>query len=207
MTARLRRVMSPPIGSILSTSAPWSARNIVAYGPETTPVRSSTRTPFRGPAIGSFPQFESPFAFHGTPRHSSHAQIRSSDIFICDQRLRVAGELNPSLTEDVDVISQLGGEVIVLLDKQDRNPRSFDVHENGFELLNDHRRQTLAGFIENHQIGPSHQRPPDGQHLLLAARKLAAETSAPLREPGKYFEHMFNRLAPGPMLRRAISDR
>src|SRR5712672_1332181 len=49
MVARLRRVMSPPIGSILSTSAPWSARNMVANGPDTTPVKSSTRTPLSGP--------------------------------------------------------------------------------------------------------------------------------------------------------------
>src|ERR1700686_5445697 len=49
MVSRLRRVMSPPIGSILSTSAPWSARNIVANGPDTTPVKSSTRTPLSGP--------------------------------------------------------------------------------------------------------------------------------------------------------------
>src|SRR5580704_16985314 len=49
--ARLRRVMSPPIGSILRTSAPWSARNMVANGPDTTPVRSSTLTPLSGPGI------------------------------------------------------------------------------------------------------------------------------------------------------------
>jgi hypothetical protein len=46
---RLRRVMSPPGGSTLITSAPWSARNIVANGPDTTLVRSMTRTPDNGP--------------------------------------------------------------------------------------------------------------------------------------------------------------
>src|SRR6185295_4317743 len=51
MGARLRRVMSPEIGSILMTSAPWSAKNIVANGPDTTPVKSRTRTPARGPGI------------------------------------------------------------------------------------------------------------------------------------------------------------
>src|SRR5882724_11761302 len=82
MTARLRRVMSPPIGSILSTSAPWSARNIVAYGPETTPVRSSTRTPFKGPAIGSFPQFE--HHSHSTAHHvtyHTHKYVRLTSSF------------------------------------------------------------------------------------------------------------------------------
>ena len=48
---RLRRVMSPPGGSTLITSAPWSARNIVANGPDTTLVRSMTRTPDNGPVM------------------------------------------------------------------------------------------------------------------------------------------------------------
>jgi len=47
----LRRTVSPAIGSILSTSAPWSARNMVAKGPETTAVKSSTRTPASGPGM------------------------------------------------------------------------------------------------------------------------------------------------------------
>src|ERR1700686_3688920 len=49
MVARLRRVISPPIGSILSTSAPWSAGKMVANGPDPPPVKSRTRTPLSGP--------------------------------------------------------------------------------------------------------------------------------------------------------------
>jgi hypothetical protein len=48
---RLWRVMSPPSGSTLITSAPWSARNMVDNGPETTLVRSSTLIPANGPAM------------------------------------------------------------------------------------------------------------------------------------------------------------
>src|SRR5438045_10740 len=42
---------SPPGGSTLITSAPKSARICVAYGPITTVVRSSTRTPLSGPLM------------------------------------------------------------------------------------------------------------------------------------------------------------
>ena len=46
------RVASPPSGaSTLITSAPWSARIIVASGPETFDVRSTTRYPCSGPGI------------------------------------------------------------------------------------------------------------------------------------------------------------
>jgi hypothetical protein len=51
IACRLWRAMSPAIGSTLITSAPWSARNIVASGPETTLVRSSTLIPASGLGI------------------------------------------------------------------------------------------------------------------------------------------------------------
>src|ERR1700733_7084010 len=51
IVARLRRGISPPLGSILRMPPPGSARNIVANGPDTTPVRSSTRTPLSGPGM------------------------------------------------------------------------------------------------------------------------------------------------------------
>src|SRR5215216_369859 len=43
------RLLSPSRVSTLMTSAPRSPRICVAYGPMTTVVRSSTRTPSRGP--------------------------------------------------------------------------------------------------------------------------------------------------------------
>src|ERR1019366_5122407 len=50
------RVASPPSGfSTLITSAPWSARIMVARGPETLEVRSTTRYPCKGPGILGFP--------------------------------------------------------------------------------------------------------------------------------------------------------
>src|SRR3984893_8623069 len=46
------RVASPPSGaSILITSAPWSARIIVASGPATFEVRSTMRYPVSGPGM------------------------------------------------------------------------------------------------------------------------------------------------------------
>src|SRR5688572_3732964 len=42
------RMMSPPSGSTLTTSAPWSASTIVASGPDMFEVRSTTLIPARG---------------------------------------------------------------------------------------------------------------------------------------------------------------
>ena len=43
------RINSPSVGSTLITSAPWSPRSIVAVGPDTIAVKSTTFIPFNGP--------------------------------------------------------------------------------------------------------------------------------------------------------------
>src|SRR5215469_2013608 len=64
------RVASPPSGaSTLITSAPWSPRIIVASGPATFEVRSTTRYPWSGPGMLY------PFAkYLMKPRHYLFAQ-------------------------------------------------------------------------------------------------------------------------------------
>ena len=51
----MRRVSSPEGDSTLMTSAPWSARMAAAMGPDTMAVKSTTRTPAKGPIKGSPP--------------------------------------------------------------------------------------------------------------------------------------------------------
>src|SRR4029453_4946799 len=69
--------MSPPGGLTLITSAPWSARNIVANGPDTTLVRSMTRTPDNGPVMRRLP-----FRFSTYPddRPAASQRRRSHDV-------------------------------------------------------------------------------------------------------------------------------
>src|ERR1700722_2795450 len=94
MVARLRRVMSPPIGSILRTSAPWSARNIVANGPDTTPVKSRTRTPLSGPDMCF--SLDSPAAGSGRPAMfwlRSSGDLRAARADLLDDRVLDVAEL------------------------------------------------------------------------------------------------------------------
>ena len=46
-------------------------------------------------------------------------------------------------------------------------------------------RQAHRRLVEQQHLGPGHQRPADGQHLLLAARQRAARLLAPLRQAGE----------------------
>src|SRR5258707_14785358 len=155
IVARLRRVMSPPTGSILSTSAPWSARNIVANGPDTTPVKSSTRTSLSGPDIVFF---LSCLCAQSKPNCAAllDAQICAPDVFIRYKSFRLARELHATLTKDIDVVRQTHREMIILFDQQDGDSRHLDILKHFFERLDDDGRKPLAGFIQDHQIGSGH---------------------------------------------------
>ena len=61
---------------------------------------------------------------------------------------------------------------------------------NGVENLpDDQRGEPERRFVEQQQPRPAHQRAPDRQHLLLAARQRAAALPAPFFEDRKQREH------------------
>src|SRR5713226_8529416 len=68
------RVESPSGASTLMMSAPWSPRIIVASGPATFEVRSTTRIPARGPGIGG------PFDRGQTDGRARHYNDHSESI-------------------------------------------------------------------------------------------------------------------------------
>src|SRR3546814_2410771 len=61
-----------PIDSTLMTSAPWSARILVPYGPANTHVRSRTRTPSR---LGVLPPLHSWVSFTATGEEIGRAHV------------------------------------------------------------------------------------------------------------------------------------
>src|SRR5712692_3775095 len=60
-----------------------------------------------------------------------------------------------------------------LLDQQDGHPVLLERLDRPEHLLDDHRGEAHRWFVEQHHLGPRHQRAADRQHLLLAARERA----------------------------------
>ncbi len=60
-------------------------------------------------------------------------------------------------------------------------------------VVRDQRRQTLGRLVEDQQARIGQQRAADGQHLLLAARQLAAAMPESRGERGKGRQHAFER--------------
>ena len=90
-----------------------------------------------------------------------------------------------------------GGEAEVLLHQQHRETALLDLADGAADLLHDHRRQALGGFIEQQQLGPGTQDAPDCQHLLLAAGEFGALTGRAFLEVGEQRVDFFHRQPAG----------
>ena len=76
----------------------------------------------------------------------------------------------------------------VLLYQQHRRPRLVNPRDRLKNLFDQDRRQPHGGFIQQQHFGLRHERPADGQHLLLAARQGPRDLSAPFLQPGEQGE-------------------
>src|ERR1700682_1685829 len=71
----------------------------------------------------------------------------------------------------------------MLLDDNDRKfSRAHQLADDFQKLMDDDRRQPFHRLVEEQELGIGHERTCDGQHLLLAARKLIAEIELALLE-------------------------
>jgi hypothetical protein len=62
-------------------------------------------------------------------------------------------------------------------------PSAFSVRMAGPDVLADHRGKPFGRLVEDEQARIGHQRPADGQHLLLAARERAGRIGRAARQP------------------------
>ena len=89
----------------------------------------------------------------------------------------------------------------MLLDQEQRQVIfAPDPAEPGEERVDDHRREAFERLVHQQERRVAHQRAPDRQHLLLAAREVIAAVPAARGERGKELVDPGER--PGPGLRR-----
>src|SRR5262249_32830673 len=126
---------------------------------------------------------------------TSGSRAPSADSLLSEVRLpdpRVARELrrgalghDPSLLEDVRAGGDGEGLDDVLLDQQHRDALCVDRGHDLEELVDDLRRQTERGLVEEQEPRHRHQRAPDRDHLLLTARERAGELASALAQDGE----------------------
>ena len=78
------------------------------------------------------------------------------------------------------------GHARILLDEQDTDtPAPCDRRDDLGDFLNHPRCEADRGLIQQEKPGAGHERPPDRQHLLLAAAEAACALAGTLLEPRK----------------------
>src|ERR1700732_1249772 len=80
----------------------------------------------------------------------------------------------------------------ILLDQQNRCASSVNDLERLVHFLDHFWGQAVAGFIKQQQSRPQHQRPPDRNHLLFAARQSSGNLLPPFAKARKQIQYFFH---------------
>src|SRR5271163_1204960 len=112
------------------------------------------------------------------------------EMAIHDRRVRPefrarAAPYDASLFQHRVTIGDAQQRADVLVDDEDRFAARFQSCEASPDLGADQRGESFRGFVEDQQLRIGHQRAPDRQHLLFAARELVAEMRSSLGETRK----------------------
>jgi len=115
---------------------------------------------------------------------------------------RGAAQRHAPFLQHHQAIAALGNPAVIAIDDERGDARGADLVDHAPDLLHDERRQALGRLVEHDEGGIGHQRAPDGEHLLLAARELHAGMAQALLEARERREHALERPAGAPVARR-----
>ena len=92
--------------------------------------------------------------------------------------------------DEVGVVGEVERHRRVLLHHQHADALLL-VHraQDAEQLLHDERREAEGGLVQQHELGPQHERARHREHLLLAARERAGLLRAPLLEAREVAVH------------------
>ena len=92
---------------------------------------------------------------------------------------------DPPVLHDEEAVGKRRGEAEVLFDEQNGEALALDLGDGAPDLLDDDRSEAFGGLVEHQEARAGAQDAGDGQHLLLAARQLAAAAREPLAQVGE----------------------
>ena len=102
------------------------------------------------------------------------------------RRAELMMRLIAAIDHDRDVLGDRGGDADILLDHEHRHVAVFaEAHQHFLDLGDDDRRQPFGRLVHDEQLRVGQKRARDRQHLLFAARELAAAMVLAFGKAGK----------------------
>src|SRR5256885_7212609 len=116
-------------------------------------------------------------------------QICASHLLSLTERRAPIAEDHASGLQDIRMVGDVERHVRVLLDEEHGRAGGADLADDTEDLLDQHRREAKGWLVEHKQARPSHERPSDCEHLLLAAAQRSGALLQPLAQARGKFEH------------------
>src|ERR1019366_4275382 len=137
---------------------------------------------------------------------ASVSEVDAPERLVAAEVFGRASHHDPPGLEEIDAIGQIERDRGVLLDQQNAHVLvGVDVAHDPVELFDDERREPERRLVEEHELRARHERSPDGEHLLLAARERARLLPAPLRERRKVLVDALEERLEGAAIARAAA--
>src|SRR5690606_29654583 len=123
----------------------------------------------------------------------SHGQIAPADVLIGFEARDTVAINDRALVDDHGIIGYAQAEVHVLLSDECGRARRAQSSDQISDARHDDRRKTLARLVKQEDNGIAHERPGNGQHLLLTPRKTATHAVTQRLEQRKNLEDALER--------------
>src|SRR6266849_4349859 len=116
-------------------------------------------------------------------------EICASHLLSLPERRAPIAQNHASGLQDVGMVGDAEGHVRVLLDEQHGRACSADLADDPEDLLDQQRCESKGRLVEQKQAWRCHQRPSDGEHLLLAAAQRPGALPQPLAQAWEVVEY------------------
>src|SRR5947209_15555515 len=183
---QLRTLVLPaPFGPIKPNSCPGSTANEMSSSATRPPNRSVSRAI----SILAIPSPAAAILFDraiAAPVARCLAEIEFLDVAMRHQPRAVPVEHDPTVLEDVAIVSDLQGHGGALLDDHDGDPELLaNLHQPYHQVFDRDRREPQRQLVDQQQLRLAHECGGDREHLPLATGQEAGKAAAQVGEAGE----------------------
>src|SRR5208282_354333 len=166
------------VGILTRRSAPCASRHTtsVKVPPMSTPIsKPSIMCSLSSPLAPCFCNI--PFRPRTLEINAPHDLFRE-----CGTASDVAALRNAAVAQDEEAVGYRERELDVLLHDEHGDAARFQEGDDRGDLVDQLGREAARGLVEEEELGPAHESPPDRRHLLLAAGEEVDRRRPPLFE-------------------------